>query len=153
MPRLPTSRVAYVVIGTSGSAAMTLTPSRPRSVALAMSAGLPAGTMIVSWLQAKATGSPVRPASRSVWTLATSAGAPCSIWVRRAEDESNEYTGASPVSEAYEGAKPSNAPFSDAAAYTASSPVAAIGDPDGVGSTVVGAGAASGTTVQVAIAP
>jgi hypothetical protein len=57
---------------------------------------LAAGTMTVSWLHAKTTASMAAPLSSSVTTFAmsadakTSAGAPCSIWARNAEDASKE---------------------------------------------------------------
>ena len=60
-------------------------------------AGFAVGTMIVSLLPAKVTAAPAaRPLSTSFFGFAvsadrkTSAGAPCSIWVSRADDESVE---------------------------------------------------------------
>ena len=60
-------------------------------------AGLAVGTMTVSMLPAKSTGAPsARPLSTSFFGFVvsadrkTSAGAPCSIWVSRADDESVE---------------------------------------------------------------
>ena len=62
-----------------------------------MPAGLSVGTMTVSWLPAKLTGAPAaRPLSTSFCGFVvsadrkTSAGAPCSILVSSADDESVE---------------------------------------------------------------
>ena len=76
---------------------MTLTPGFARSAGDVMPAGLPFGTMIVSLLPAKSIGRPMRnPPSTSFLGFVvsadrkTSAGAPCSIWVSSADDESVE---------------------------------------------------------------
>ncbi len=76
---------------------MTLTPAFARSTGVAIPAGLAVGTMIVNLLPAKVTAAPsARPASTSFFGFVvsadrkTSAGAPCSIWVSRADDESVE---------------------------------------------------------------
>jgi hypothetical protein len=86
-----------LVIGTVSPAAMTLTPALARSAAEAIPAGLSAGTTTVSLLPAKVTTRPsARPASTSfcglVWSAdrKTSAGAPCSICVSSADEESVE---------------------------------------------------------------
>ncbi len=84
-------------MGTESPAAITLTPFRARSAGVAMPAGLAAGTMTVSRLPANFTTAPdARPVSTSFCGLAvsadrnTSTGAPCSIFVSSAEDESIE---------------------------------------------------------------
>ena len=76
---------------------MTFRPGFARSAGDAMPAGLPFGTMIVSLLPAKSTASPAaKPPSTSFLGFVvsadrkTSAGAPCSIWVSSADDESVE---------------------------------------------------------------
>ena len=85
------------MIGTVSPAAMTLTPGLARSAGDAMPAGLAVGTTIVSLLAANGTGSPsARPLSTSFFGFVvsadrkTSAGAPCSIWVSSADEESVE---------------------------------------------------------------
>ena len=76
---------------------MTLTPDFARSAGVSILAGLSDGTMTVSLLPAKVTAAPsARPASTSFFGFVvsaernTSAGAPCSIWVSSADDESVE---------------------------------------------------------------
>ena len=76
---------------------MTLTPALARSAGVVIPAGLSVGTMIVSLLPANVTGSPAaRPLSTSFFGFVvsadrkTSAGAPCSICVSSADDESVE---------------------------------------------------------------
>ena len=76
---------------------MTFKPGFARPAGDAMAAGLPFGTMIVSLLPAKSIGLPeANPPSTSFFGFVesadrkTSAGAPCSIWVSSADDESVE---------------------------------------------------------------
>ena len=76
---------------------MTLTPALARSAGDLIPAGFAVGTMTVSMLPAKSTAAPAaRPLSTSFFGFVvsadrkTSAGAPCSIWVSSADDESVE---------------------------------------------------------------
>ena len=85
------------MIGTVSPAAITFTPALARSIGDVMPAGLAVGTTIVSLLPANGTAAPsARPLSTSFCGFVasaerkTSAGAPCSIWVSRADDESVE---------------------------------------------------------------
>src|SRR5512143_866129 len=88
---------------------MTLTPLLAMSAGAAISAGLADGVMTVSRFPANGTTDPAaRPRSTSVWGLLvsadrnTSAGAPCSILVASAVDESVEMITVVPgVSDSY----------------------------------------------------
>ena len=82
---------------------MTLTPAVARSAGVVIPAGLSAGTMTVSLLPAKLTAGPsVSPLStRSCGFFVsaerkTSAGAPCSIFVARADEASVEIVSVAP---------------------------------------------------------
>ncbi len=95
MARLSTSCVAYLVIGTASPAATILIPDFARSAGVRIPAGLSLGTMIVRRLPANGVMSPdANPPSTSFCGLVvsadrnTSAGAPCSIFVSSADDES-----------------------------------------------------------------
>src|SRR3954470_17520643 len=95
--RLPTSCLAYFVIGTVSPAAMTFTPDFARSAGVVSPAGLAIGTMMVSLLAANGIAGPLaNPPSMSFFGFVvsadrnTSAGAPCSICVSRADEESVE---------------------------------------------------------------
>ena len=101
--RLSRSWSVYFWMGTPSAAAMILTPSPARSAGVSMPAGLSAGTMITRWLPANGVTPPAAsPASTSFCGLAvsadrnTSAGAPCSILVSRAADESVETVSVTP---------------------------------------------------------
>src|SRR5439155_18528469 len=121
--RFATTRRAYVVIGTSSPAAMIFSPRRARSAGDAILAGLAAGTTMVRTFPANATGLPsARPLAASLFGFdvsadrKTSAGAPCSIWVSRAADESVEIVNTEPGWAASQaGLTRSRAPFNDAA--------------------------------------
>src|SRR3954451_20715813 len=131
-----TSCVAYLVIGTESPAAITFTPARARSAGDAIFAGLAVGTITVSRFVAKGTAVPLAsPLSTSFWGFAvsadrkTSAGAPCSIWVSSAADESVDVVSVTPGwDEAYAVFTFSSTPFSDAAPKTVSSTVAPFAD-------------------------
>src|SRR5687767_3309722 len=133
LARLSTSWVAYFVIGTSSPAAMTLRPDLARSIGVVTPAGLAVGTMIVNLFAANVTGSPwARPSSTSFWGLVvsaarkTSAGAPCSIWVASAADESVEMVRTAPgTSASYATLTSSRTLASDAAPKTVSGTPAA----------------------------
>ena len=99
--------MAYLVIGTASPAAITFTPGLARSFGDWMEAGFAVGTMTVRRLPANLVRAlPARPLSTSFWGLAvsaerkTSAGAPCSIWVSSADDESVEMVSVVPAWEA-----------------------------------------------------
>ena len=102
---------------------MTLTPGFARSFGDVMPAGLLVGTTIVSLLPAKVTAAPsARPLSTSFFGFVvsadrkTSAGAPCSICVSRAADESVEIVSLVPgFAVSYATLALSSAPFREAA--------------------------------------
>src|SRR4051794_23434868 len=91
------SWVAYFVIGTLSPAAMIFTPGLAMSFGDAIPAGSSLGVMITRWLPANGVTSPLAnppPTSFLGFVVSadrkTSAGAPCSIFVSRADDESVE---------------------------------------------------------------
>ena len=90
-------------MGTPSAHAMTFTPLFARSVGEVIAAGLAVGTMTVSLLPANTVIEPeARLLSSSFWGFAvsaernTSAGAPCSILVSSAADESVEMVSVMP---------------------------------------------------------
>src|SRR5439155_2212785 len=136
LARFATTRRAYVVIGTSPPAAMIFTPCRERSVGEVLCAGLSAGTTIVRTFPANETGLPSAsplPTSPFGFDVSadrkTSAGAPCSIWVSRAADESVESVRTEPGWAASQaGLIRSRAPFRDAAPKMVSGAESTDGD-------------------------
>src|SRR6516164_9723006 len=95
--------LAYLVIGTVSPAAITLTPLFAMSIGVLIFAGFVVGVMIVRRLPAKLTGEPrARPFVTSFWGFdvsadsRTSAGAPCSILVSSADEESVEMVSVMP---------------------------------------------------------
>src|SRR3954447_4822664 len=125
MARFATTWFAYFVTGTASPAAMTFTEGFARSAGDVIPAGFDAGTITASLLPAKATVGPtVRFASTSFFGFAvsadrkTSAGAPCSIFVSSADEESVEIAIVTPGwDDSYALRAAPRTPLRDAAAY------------------------------------